>query len=192
RPKGRSKRSAIYTQRSNAGSPPSKRASRISLTCWSIRRAGPASIGWPMPDATQQRPFCMPMWQRVVTAPAFWSLIVLVVLLMLLEGAVRADLVSSAVVASPSAALLGIVDLQQKVDILGALRSTLSTTLVAVALELIVAVPLGHLMYKRRAFSIAYTGWFAALSAAPIFLLYPLFLVIFGRNLVTLIVMGFL
>ena len=145
-----------------------------------------------MPDATQQRPFCMPMWQRVVTAPAFWSLIVLVVLLMLLEGAVRADLVSSAVVASPSAALLGIVDLQQKVDILGALRSTLSTTLVAVALELIVAVPLGHLMYKRRAFSIAYTGWFAALSAAPIFLLYPLFLVIFGRNLVTLIVMGFL
>ena len=145
-----------------------------------------------MPDATQQRPFCMPMWQRVVRAPAFWSLIVLVVLLMLLEGAVRADLVSSAVVASPSAALLGIVDLQQKVDILGALRSTLSTTLVAVALELIVAVPLGHLMYKRRAFSIAYTGWFAALSAAPIFLLYPLFLVIFGRNLVTLIVMGFL
>ena len=134
----------------------------------------------------------MPMWQRVVTAPAFWSLIVLVVLLMLLEGAVRADLVSSAVVASPSAALLGIVDLQQKVDILGALRSTLSTTLVAVALELIVAVPLGHLMYKRRAFGIAYTGWFAALSAAPIFLLYPLFLVIFGRNLVTLIVMGFL
>jgi NitT/TauT family transport system permease protein len=145
-----------------------------------------------MPETTNQRFPSPPVWQRVVAAPALWSLVVLIAFLVVLEGLAKAGLVSPAVVAPPSAAILGIIDLQEKVNILGALRSTLSTTLVAVVLELIVAVPFGHLMFKRRAFGLAYTGWFAALSAAPIFLLYPLFLVIFGRNLVTLIVMGFL
>ena len=133
-----------------------------------------------------------PILLRLLNSPAFCSLAVFVAFLLLLEGLVRGGLISPTVVAKPSAAIIGIADLQAKVNILGALRSTLTTTMVAVALEILVAVPLGHLMYKRRAFGIAYTSWLAALSAAPIFLLYPLFLVIFGRNLVTLIVMGFL
>lgn len=132
------------------------------------------------------------IWSRLRKSPRFASLLVLAAFLLLLEGSVRAGLVSSAVVARPSAAILGIADLQKKADILGALRSTLYVTMAAVALELMVAIPLGHLMYRRRAFGLAYTSWFAALSAAPIFLLYPLFLVIFGRNLVTLVIMGFL
>src|SRR5512139_3705797 len=134
------------------------------------------------------RPFLI----RLLSSPGFCSLVLLVAFVLLLEGLVRSGLVSRAIVAEPSATILGIADLQAKVDILGALRSTLTSTLIAVGLELIVAVPFGHLMYKRRAIGIAYTSWLASLSAAPIFLLYPLFLVVFGRNQVTLIVMGFL
>jgi ABC-type nitrate/sulfonate/bicarbonate transport system permease component len=134
------------------------------------------------------RPFLI----RFLSSPAFCSLLILVAFLLLLEGLVRGGYVSRAIVAEPSTTILGIADLQAKVDILGALRSTLTTTMTALVLELLVAVPLGHLMYKRRAFGVAYTSWLASLSAAPIFLLYPLFLVVFGRNQVTLIVMGFL
>lgn len=143
-----------------------------------------------MPDANHYQ--SQSVWSRICKSSTFGSLVVLAAFLLLLEGSVRAGLVSPAVVARPSAAILGIADLQKKVDFLGAVRSTLSVTMIAVALELVVAIPLGHLMYRRRAFGLAYTSWFAALSAAPIFLLYPLFLVIFGRNLVTLIIMGFL
>jgi NitT/TauT family transport system permease protein len=59
-------------------------------------------------------------------------------------------------------------------------------------LELLVALPLGYFLFRRRDFALAYSGWLAALFAAPIFLLYPLFLVIFGRSEITLIIMGFL
>lgn len=141
---------------------------------------------------TNQHATDRPFLIRLLSSPAFCSLLVLVAFLLVLEGLVRSGLVSRAIVAEPSTTILGIADLQAKVDILGALRSTLTSTMTALVLEILVAVPLGHLMYKRRAVGIAYTSWFAALSAAPIFLLYPLFLVIFGRNQVTLIVMGFL
>lgn len=133
-----------------------------------------------------------PILIRVLSAPAFWSMVVLVAFLLLLEALVRSGLVSRAIVAEPSTMILGIAALQAKVNILGALRSTLTSTLAAVGLEILAAVPIGHLMYKRRAFGIAYTSWLASLSAAPVFLLYPLFLVIFGRNQMTLIVMGFI
>ena len=59
-------------------------------------------------------------------------------------------------------------------------------------LELLVALPLGYFLFRRRDFALAYSGWLAALFAAPVFLLYPLFMVIFGRNEITLIIMGFL
>src|SRR5262249_26261845 len=45
---------------------------------------------------------------------------------------------------------------------------------------------------KNNILRAAYEGWLAALFAAPVFLLYPLFMVIFGRNFVTLVVMGFI
>jgi ABC-type nitrate/sulfonate/bicarbonate transport system permease component len=54
-----------------------------------------------------------------------------------------------------------------------------------------VGVPLGYLLYRRRVLGEAYEGWLAAAFAAPLVLLYPLFLVIFGRTHFTLIVMGF-
>src|SRR3569833_2326847 len=145
-----------------------------------------------MPDMANRPANGRPIVIWLLSSPAFCSFGLLVAFLLLLEGLVRSGLVSRAIVAEPSATGLGIVDLQAKVDILGALRSTLTSTLTAVGLEILVAVPLGHLMYKRRAVGIAYTSWLASLSAAPIFLLYPLFLVVFGRNQVTLIVMGFL
>lgn len=129
---------------------------------------------------------------RVISSPQISAFALLGLLLLALEWLVASGVVSPAVVARPSVALAGIGKLQQNYDLFGAFRLTMTTTIVAILLELIVAIPFGYFLYKRRAYSIAYTGWLAALSAAPIFLLFPLFLVIFGRNIVTLIVMGFL
>jgi NitT/TauT family transport system permease protein len=55
----------------------------------------------------------------------------------------------------------------------------------------LVALPFGYFLFRHSNFGKAYEGWLASLFAAPIFLLYPLFMVIFGRNMVTLIAMGF-
>jgi NitT/TauT family transport system permease protein len=46
-------------------------------------------------------------------------------------------------------------------------------------------------MHRIRILRLACETWVAALAAAPIVLAYPLFLVIFGRNALTIIMIGF-
>jgi NitT/TauT family transport system permease protein len=48
----------------------------------------------------------------------------------------------------------------------------------------------GVLLYKARLLRLATETWVAAIAAAPLVLMYPLYLVIFGRNTVTIIMMG--
>ena len=48
-----------------------------------------------------------------------------------------------------------------------------------------------HAALSRRLLRLATETWVAALAAAPIVLMYPLFLVIFGRSATTIIMMGF-
>lgn len=124
--------------------------------------------------------------------PQVAGLLLLLVLALIIEGLVRFAIISPGIIAKPSDAIMGLFTLQKKADLFGAFQITAAVTITAIALELLVAVPFGYFLFRNRAFGLAYTGWLAALFAAPIFLLYPLFLVIFGRNLVTLVVMGFL
>lgn len=125
-------------------------------------------------------------------SPQIAAVVLLVAILCLLEIAVLYDFISRAIVARPSEAISGLVTLQNKVDLIGGFRITFGVTAVAVLLEVLVAVPFGYFLFRRREFGLAYSGWLAALFAAPVFLLYPLFLVIFGRSHLTLIIMGFL
>jgi NitT/TauT family transport system permease protein len=128
----------------------------------------------------------------VLRSPQCSGLVLLVILLLLLEYAVRSEWIPPGIVASPSEAVVGLFTLQRKVDFWGACQATAIVTAVAVSLECLVAIPVGYALSRYRSFGLAYTGWLSALFAAPIFLLYPLFLVIFGRTHITLIVMGFL
>jgi NitT/TauT family transport system permease protein len=132
------------------------------------------------------------MIYRIATSPQVAGLALLAVLLSILEAAIRGGMISPGIIARPSDAILGFAALQAKSDLIGGFQITFGITAVAIVLELIVAVPFGYFLFRRRDFRLAYIGWLAALSAAPIFLLYPLFLVMFGRNHLTLVVMGFL
>jgi NitT/TauT family transport system permease protein len=127
-----------------------------------------------------------------IIPPQVMGLLALAVLLALVEVLVRTDVISRTVVARPSDAFAGLITLQNRVDLLDGFLITFGMTAAAMMLELLVAFPTGYFLFRRRDFAQAYSGWLAGLVAAPIFLLYPLFLVIFGRNELTLIVMGFL
>ena len=124
--------------------------------------------------------------------PQAAGLLMLVAILCVVEVAVRADLIPKTIVARPSDAFAGLVTLENRTDLFSGFLITFSVAAAAMMLETLVAIPAGIFLFLRRDFGIAYSGWLAGLFAAPIFLLYPLFLVIFGRNYVTLIVMGFL
>jgi len=61
----------------------------------------------------------------------------------------------------------------------------------AAVLLTVVGVALGAMLYRFRILRIACESWVAALAAAPVVLMYPLFLVIFGRSATTIVMIGF-
>src|SRR5206468_1865425 len=61
----------------------------------------------------------------------------------------------------------------------------------ASVLVTVVGVAGGVLLHQFRLLRAATETWVAAVAAAPIVLIYPLFLVIFGRNATTIVMMGF-
>ena len=56
----------------------------------------------------------------------------------------------------------------------------------------VVGVAGGVLMHRYRLLQQACETWVAALAAAPVALMYPLFMVIFGRNALTIVMIGFI
>jgi NitT/TauT family transport system permease protein len=129
---------------------------------------------------------------RFLSLPTAAGLAGLIVFLVLIEIAVRTDFIPAIAVARPSDAIIGLFTLQKKVDLLGGFAATFGMTAIALLFELLVALPVGYFLYHRRDFGLAYEGWLAALFAAPVFLLFPLFMVAFGRGYLTLIIMGFI
>jgi NitT/TauT family transport system permease protein len=56
---------------------------------------------------------------------------------------------------------------------------------------MIVGVAGGVLLYRYHLLRLATETWVAAVAAAPLVLMYPLYLVIFGRSALTIVMMGF-
>lgn len=122
---------------------------------------------------------------------ALFGLSTVVAVLLLVELLVRTGVVSSLIIARPSEAIGAVFESETLAKLWQATRITFSMVLAAMLAEVAIAVPVGYLLFRYKDFGKAYEGWLAALFAAPIFLLYPLFMVIFGRNNFTLAFMGF-
>lgn len=128
----------------------------------------------------------------LLKSPAVVGLIGLFALLAALELAVSAGWIMHLVVPRPTDTILAFPEVQAEMDLFGNFLVTLGMTAAATALALIVGIPFGYFLHRNRKFGVAYEGWLAAAFAAPTVLLYPLFLVLFGRTYMTLIVMGFI
>ena len=123
-------------------------------------------------------------------AATIFGLATVASILLLIEVLVRAGVVSSLIIARPSEAIGAMFHAETLSKLWQATQLTFGMVLAAMLAEVAIAVPAGYLLYRYKAFGKAYEGWLASLFAAPIFLLYPLFMVIFGRNNFTLIFMG--
>ena len=127
---------------------------------------------------------------RLLRAPALAGLAGVVALLAVLEAAIRWGFVSRQIVARPTDATAAVWLLYDEEDIIANFLVTLGMTGAAALIAIAVGVPFGYLMYRRRVVGEAYEGWLAAAFSAPLVLLYPLFLVIFGRTYFTVVVMA--
>ncbi|HEU5273698.1 MAG TPA: ABC transporter permease subunit [Xanthobacteraceae bacterium] len=123
--------------------------------------------------------------------PAALGLAAVVAAIALAEILIRAGAINRYIVPMPSqiAASFGRVIMEE--DILARFRLTFLEALTAGAMITIVGVLIGLLLYRVALLRQATETWVAALASAPTVLMYPLFLVIFGRSAWTIIMMGF-
>jgi ABC-type nitrate/sulfonate/bicarbonate transport system permease component len=67
---------------------------------------------------------------------------------------------------------------------------TFAEAFAAAGIGSLIGVAVGYTLHRVKIAGRAFTGWVAASASAPLVLLYPLFLVIFGRNSATIVAMG--
>lgn len=113
-----------------------------------------------------------------------------IVFFALLQGAVGWGLISPYVVPTPLEMLSALPVLFRDEALLLKFFLTLGTTFAATLLSIVIGVPFGWFLYRKPVFAKAYESWLGAAFAAPLILLYPLFMVVFGRGIPTILAMG--
>jgi NitT/TauT family transport system permease protein len=124
-------------------------------------------------------------------APAATGLATLIGFLLVAEVLIQTGLVNRFIVPPPSEIADSFWRVIVEEHVPRRFLFTLSECLAAGVMITVFGVAGGVLMYRYKLLQQAIETWVAALAAAPVVLAYPLFMVIFGRNAMTIIMIGF-
>ena len=129
-------------------------------------------------------------WRATMKAQAI-GLATLAIAIVTLQALIEAGTINRFIVPLPTqiAASFGRVIVEE--NVLARFLLTAGEALAAGVLLTVFGVGIGVLLHRFRLLRLACETWVAALASAPIVLMYPLFLVIFGRSVMTMVMMGF-
>lgn len=127
---------------------------------------------------------------RRYAAPAL-GVATLVAFVAVVEALIRAGVINRFVVPLPSQVLAAIPRVIVEEGVPHRFWQTTQEALAASVMLVIAGIASGMLLFRFRLLRNACETWIAALASAPIVLMYPLFLVIFGRSATTIVVIGF-
>ena len=127
--------------------------------------------------------------QQIV--PVAFGIACLLALLVLAEALIAAGIVNPFIVPLPSEILLSFKRVLVEEQVLPRFLLTCGEALMASLMLSVVGIALGVLLHRRRIVRLATETWIAAMASAPLVLMYPLFLVIFGRSAWTIIMIAF-
>ena len=111
--------------------------------------------------------------------------------ILLVEILIRIGVINRFIVPMPSEIFKAFPRVVAEENVLARFRDTAVEAFSASILVSLVGVASGVLLYQFRLLRAATETWVAAIAAAPLVLIYPLYLVIFGRNATTIVMMGF-
>lgn len=106
------------------------------------------------------------------------------------EVASRLGFVDPFTAPSPSQIGQGFIKILSGGELGAAFLRTLIEAIGAATIGSVLGISAGFWLHRSKRVGLAFTSWIAAAASAPLVLLYPLFLVIFGRNASTIIAMG--
>jgi NitT/TauT family transport system permease protein len=130
-------------------------------------------------------------WSARLAAPAL-GLATLAIAIAVVQVLIESGRINRFIVPLPTeiAASFGRVIAEEHV--LSRFLLTAGEALAAGVLLTVVGIGIGVLFYRFRLLRLACETWVAALASAPLVLMYPLFLVIFGRSAMTMVMIGFI
>ena len=107
-----------------------------------------------------------------------------------LQAAIAAGWIPAFVIPPPTDVIASFPALIANEGLAADFLATFGSTLAAAAIAAAVGLPLGYLLYRHPLLDRAWESWIGALFSAPVVLLYPAFLVVFGRSPLVGIAMG--
>ena len=112
--------------------------------------------------------------------------------LLVIEALIRLGLLNRFIIPPPSEIIASFGRLFLEENIVHRFFFTAGECLIAGVMVTICGIGIGVVMQRFNLLQRACETWVAAFASAPLVLTYPLFMVIFGRNAWTIIMMGFL
>jgi len=125
-------------------------------------------------------------------APAVVGLGSLVAFFLAIELLIKLGVINRFIVPPPSEILASFGRVIVEEHVFSRFLLTAAECLTAGVMLTVFGVAGGVLMHRFKLLQQACETWVAAMASAPIVLMYPLFLVIFGRSVWTIIMMGFI
>ena len=123
--------------------------------------------------------------------PFVFGVLCLLALVVLIEVLIRVGTINPFIVPKPSDILWSFERIILEEHVLPRFLLTCGEALAASLMLSTVGISLGVLLHKSRLVRLATETWIAAIASAPLVLMYPLFLVIFGRSAWTIIMIAF-
>jgi ABC-type nitrate/sulfonate/bicarbonate transport system permease component len=129
-------------------------------------------------------------FQREVV-PVLFGVASLLAALVLIEVLIRIGVINRFIVPYPSEIAASFQRIIVEEDVPGRFLLTAFEALAASLLLTVVGISIGVLLHRLKLLRLATETWIAAMASAPLVLVYPLFLVIFGRSALTIIMIAF-
>jgi NitT/TauT family transport system permease protein len=127
-------------------------------------------------------------WSPTILAGSL-SVVTVLVAALVLEALVRGGFVNRFILPPPSEVLAAFHG-PELAELPANFLVTLSSTVAALCAALVVGVPMGWIFYRFELTRRVGEDFVAAMASAPLILLYPLFMVLFGRSILTVILMA--
>jgi NitT/TauT family transport system permease protein len=129
--------------------------------------------------------------RRVQAFPIAFGVLCLFMAIVLLEIAIRVGFIDRFMIPYPSDIVLSLERIVREERVLERFLLTAGEVLAASIMLTVVGIAGGVLLHRLKLLRLATETWVAAMASAPLVLMYPLFLVIFGRSAWTIIMIAF-
>jgi ABC-type nitrate/sulfonate/bicarbonate transport system permease component len=129
---------------------------------------------------------------RPLLSPRLVGFVCVLAAIALVELLIQVGIINRFIVPPPSEVGAAFYRIIMDEHVFHRFLATAGECLVAGILLTLFGVGGGVLMHRNRLLQQACETWVASFAAAPLVIMYPLFMVVFGRNALTIVMMGFL